>query len=140
MDEGDFFRRDAHGNELCTDVIVHGKLLILRSGGPLGGGNIAEHQLRQPLIHALLPDPVDVTDAGIDFASRIVRQHGIDQSLIQAQLSAVAGDLQHVVNGRINITAVYFGCAFRECLYQLRLLFGGLHYYRFKVCLGCGQM
>ena len=83
---------------------------------------------------------MDVSDAGIDFASGIVGQHGVDQSLIQAQLSAVAGDLEHVVNGRVNIAAVYLGCAFRECLYQFRLLFGGLHHHRFKVCLGCGQM
>ena len=140
MDEGDLFRRNAHGNELCTDVIVHAELLILRPGGPLGGGNIAEHQLRQPLIHALLPNPVNVSDAGIDFASGIIGQHGVDQSLIQAQLSAVAGDLEHVVNGRVNIAAVYLGCTFRECLYQFRLLFGGLHHHCFKVCLGCGQM
>ena len=53
-----------------------------------------------------------VADAGIDFASGVIRQHGIYKPLIQPQLFPVHRHLEHVVNVRIDRSAMDFGSAF----------------------------
>ena len=35
----------------------------------------------------------------------LVRQHGVDDALVQAQLTAIRGNLEHIVNGGIYIAA-----------------------------------
>ena len=52
----------------------------------LGRGNIAEHQLGQLVSFAIPPDLHDVVHALIDLCARFVRQHLVDDSLVQAQL------------------------------------------------------
>ena len=113
MDKGDFLRRDALGDELGTDVLVHAHLhadalgvlgcllrlpiLLFRlglqlRGLALGGGQVAEHQLRTPIVGTLLPNLEHIVDAGIDLAVRVVRQQRIHQPLVQGQLAAVIGN------------------------------------------------
>ena len=90
-------------------------------------GNIAEYQLRQPLIRAVLPDTEDIVDAGINLASRIIRQQRIDQTLIQAQLSSITGNLQHVIDPGINTAGVNLPGTLRQALHHGLLDFCGLH-------------
>ena len=52
-------------------------------------GEIAKHELRQLLILAITPELQDVLDALIHLGVGIVRQHGINNALIQAELAPV---------------------------------------------------
>ena len=100
MDERDLFPRNPTSNEFFPDVVVDGKGRLLRfgfrvngslqrvklravrafRGDPaalrrlaLGGRQVTEHELRQLLRLSVLPDAVDVVDAQIDLAARVVR-------------------------------------------------------------------
>ena len=134
MDKGNLFGGHAFGDELLPDVLIHGKgrfRLIQRHrvlqsvegrvvqrlghlfGGPgLGRGNVAEHQLGQLVGLAIPPDLHDVVHALIDLGARLIRQQLVDDPLVQPQLAPVAGDLEHIVLGRVHRTAVYQGSAF----------------------------
>ena len=92
MDKGDFLLRDALCDELFADVIVD-----VEGSVALGCGEVTEAELGGPILFRVLPDPEHVLDTAVDLALRIIRQHGIDQALIQSALSPVVGDLEHVV-------------------------------------------
>ena len=68
----------------------------------------------------------DIVHALIDLGARLIRQQLVDDPLVQPQLAPVAGDLEHIVLGRVHRAAVYQGSAFRERLHHFLLLFGGL--------------
>ena len=90
--------------------------------------NVAEHQLGQLVSFAIPPDLHDVVHALIDLCARFIRQHLVDDSLVQAQLTAIRGNLEHIVLGRVNGSAVYQRCALRKGLDHFLLMFGRLRH------------
>ena len=153
MDECDLLAGDSSGNELFPDVVVDGKGWLLRfgfrvngslqrvklqavrafRGDPaalrrlaLGSGQVAEHELRQLLRLSVLPDAVDVVDAEIDLAVRVVRQVGVDDALIEAQLASVRGNLEHIVGACVHAPRVDFCGALGQLLHHLLLQRRGL--------------
>ena len=153
MDERDLFPRNPTGDELFPDVVVDGKGRLLRSGFrvdsslqrvklravrafrgdpaalrrfTLGGGKVAEHELCQLIRLPVLPDAVDVVHAAIDLAAGIVRQVGVDDALIEAQLASVRGDLEHIVGACVHAPRVDFCGALGQLLHHLLLQRRGL--------------
>ena len=162
MDKGDLLGGYALGDEFLPDVLIDRKgrfRLIQRHrvlqsvegrvvqrlgylfGGPgLGRGDVAEHQLGQLVSLAIPPDLHDIVHALIDLGARLIRQQLVDDPLVQPQLAPVAGDLEHIVLGRVHRAAVYQGSAFRERLHHFLLLFGGLGHDVVVLHLGRGQV
>ena len=153
MDECNLLAGDSSGNELFPDVVVDGKGWLLRfgfrvngslqrvklravrafRGDPaalrrlaLGGRQVAEHELRQLLRLPVLPDAVDVVHAAIDLAVRVVRQVGVDDALVKAQLAPIRGDFEHIVGACVHDTRVNFCGALRQLLHHLLLQRRGL--------------
>ncbi|CUO68611.1 Uncharacterised protein [Flavonifractor plautii] len=132
VDKGDLMGGDASGNQLVPNVLIDGKGCVrlyivqgvhqrvevcashyfishrhrapvpLGSGFGLGRGNIAEHKLGQPVRLPLPPDAEDVVHAHVYLAVGVVREHGVDKPLVQAQLAPVRRDLEHVVDVRVD--------------------------------------
>ena len=63
---------------------------FLRGRTALGGGDIAEDQLGQLVGLSVLPNPLDIADTQVDLAARIVGQIGIDDALVQPQLTTIS--------------------------------------------------
>ena len=148
MDKRDLFGGHPLGDELLPDVLIHRKgrfrlrqrhrifqgvqgrivqrLRHLSGGACLGCGNIAEYELGQLIRLPVPPDLHDIVHALIDFGSRLIRQQRIDDPLVQPQLAAIAGNLEHIVLPGVNAPAVYLGRPLGEGLHHLFLVFGGL--------------
>ena len=153
MDECNLLAGDSSGNELFPDVVVDGKGWLLRfgfrvngslqrvklravrafRGDPaalrrlaLGGRQVAEHELCQPVRLPVLPDAVDIVHAAIDLAVRVVRQVGVDYTLVEAQLASVRGDLEHIVGACVHAPRVDFCGALGQLLHHLLLQRRGL--------------
>ena len=102
MDKGDFSGWDTAGNELGANIIIDAerrrsvsrlgqhfqrpKLRAVKSacsfghalrGCGLWGGNVAKYKLGQLIRLSVPPDLEDVSDALVDLAFRVIRQHGI---------------------------------------------------------------
>ena len=146
MDERNLFRRHTFRNELLPDVVINRKgrpglrlrcrflqsvkqrivqlfRRLFRRTGLLGRGNIAEHQLGQLIRLSVPPDLHDIVHALVDFSPRLVRQQLVDDSLVQPQLAAIPGDLEHIVNGWVHRAAVYQRRALRKGLHHFPLVF-----------------
>ena len=153
MDECDLLAGDSSGDELFTDVVVDGKGRLLRPGFridsrlqrvklrvvrafcsdpaalrrfTLRGGKVAEHELCQFVRLSVLPDAVDVVHAAIDLAVRGIRQVGVYDALIEAQLAPIRGNLEHIVLACVHDTRVNFCGALRQLLHHLLLQRRGL--------------
>ena len=90
--------------------------------------NVAEHQLGQLVSFAIPPDLHDVLHTLIDLCSGFVRQHLVDDPLVKPQLAAIRGNLEHIVLGWVNGSAVYQRCALRKGLDHFLLMFGRLRH------------
>ena len=154
VDECDLLAGDTTGDELFPDVVVYReagfvrvflvdqpldgvklravqiparRLCRLRSGrAGFWGGQIAEHELGQPVRLPVLPDAVDVVHAAIDLAVRVVRQVGVDDALVKAQLAPIRGDFEHIVGACVHAPRVDFCGALRQLLHHLLLQRRGL--------------
>ena len=91
MDEGDFPFWNACRDQLPADVLINGKALASRRG------EVRKDELGQLAAFALPPDAQDVFHALVDLAALVVWQERIEDALVQPQLPAVRGDLEHVV-------------------------------------------
>ena len=94
----------------------------------LGGRQVAEHELCQPVRLPVLPDAVDVVHAAIDLTVRVVRQVGVDGALVKPQLAPVRGDLEHIVGAGVNKLGVYPCGALGQLLHHLLLYLRGLRH------------
>ena len=153
MDECDLLAGDSSGDELFPDVVVDGKGRLLRPGFrvdsrfqrvklrvvrafcsdpaalrrfTLRGGKVAEHELCQFVRLPVLPDAVDIVHAAIDLAVRVVRQVGVYDALIEAQLAPIRGDLEHIVGACVHAPRVNFCGALGQLLHHLLLQRRGL--------------
>ena len=151
MDKSDLVGRHPLGNEFLTNIVIYRKgrflfrqrhsafqcvkqwiiqrfrRLACRSFG-LWCRNVAEHQLGQLVSFAIPPDLHDVVHALIDLCARFIRQHLVDDPLVQPQLAAIRGNLEHIVLGWVNGSAVYQRCALRKGLDHFLLMFGRLRH------------
>ena len=118
------------------EVRASGDLVPHRHGGPvpLGGGfgfgrgNIAEHKLGQLVRLPLPPDTEDVVHTHVHLAAGVIREHGVDKPLVQAQLAPIRCDLEHVVNVWVD-ASMYLGGPFRKVLYHGLLMLGGFGFH-----------
>lgn len=162
MDERDLIGGHPLGDELLPDVLIDGKdrlrlvqrhslfqrmergvvqrLGRLFGGGRLGRRNVAEHQLCQLVGLAVPPNLHDVCHTLVDLGAGFVRQQLIDDTLVQPQLAAIAGDLEHIVLRWVNAAAVYLGGALGENLHHLFLVFSRLGHNVVVFHLRRGQM
>ena len=117
MDERDLLWGHSPGDQLLPDVLIDGEWLFRLQrngflqhmerrviqlitapfqrtfgGRGLGCANIAKHELGQLLIVPIPPAFQDILHTAIDLGAFLVRQHGVDDPLIQAQLPPIAGN------------------------------------------------
>ncbi|SCI03351.1 Uncharacterised protein [uncultured Clostridium sp.] len=151
MDKSDLVGRHPLSNEFLTNIVIYRKdRFLLRQRHSafqcvkqwiiqrfrrlayrsfcLRCRNVTEHQLGQLVSFAIPPDLHDVVHALIDLCARFIRQHLVDDSLVQAQLTAIRGNLEHIVLGWVNGSAVYQRCPFRKGLDHFLLMFGRLRH------------
>lgn len=151
MDKSDLVSRHPLGNEFLTNIVIYRKdPFLLRQGYSafqcmkqriiqrfrrlacrgfcLWGRNVAEHQLGQLVSFAIPPDLHDVVHTLIDLCAGFVRQQLVDDPLVQSQLAAIRGNLEHIILGRINAAAVYQRCALGKSLDHFLLMSGRLRH------------
>ena len=151
MDKSDLISRHPLGNELLTNIVIYrkGRFLLRQRHSAfqcvkqwiiqrfrrlacrsfcLRCRNVAEHQLGQLVSFAVPPDLHDVVHALIDLCARFIRQHLVDDPLVQPQLAAIRGNLEHIVLGWVNGSTVYQRCPFRKGLDHFLLMFGRLRH------------
>ena len=97
MDEGDLFCRDAHGDQLRSQVIVDIELAIV-----MRCREVTKNHLGGFSLHCALPNLIDIGSAGGNLACFAVREHITHKALIQSQLSAVIGDEQHIIGAGVH--------------------------------------
>ena len=68
----------------------------------------------------------DVCYTLVDLRAGFVWQQLVDDTLVQPQLAAIAGDLEHIVLRWVNAAAVYLGGPLGENLHHLFLVFSRL--------------
>ena len=151
MDKSDLVGRHPLGNKFLTNIVIYrkGRLLLRQRHSAfqcvkqwiiqrfrrlacrsfcLWCRNVAEHQLGQLVSFAVPPDLHDVVHALIDLCARFIRQHLVDDPLVKPQLTAIRGNLEHVILGRVNSSAVYQRCTLRKSFDHFLLMFGGLRH------------
>ena len=89
--------RHTGSDQLLANIVIDVKIAIV-----LWCRKVAEQELGQLLVFALLPDLQHVLHTDVQLAIGVIRQHGIHQAYIQANLSAVVGDTEHIVLGGIH--------------------------------------
>ena len=94
VDEGYLLRRYATRDQLRFYVVVDVEALA-------GRGQVAEYELRQLFVRALLPDAEHVVHTAVDLRSRLVRQQRVHHALVEAELAPVIRDGEHIVLRRV---------------------------------------
>ena len=135
MDKLDLVFRHTGGNQLLANVIVHVKVAVV-----FRRREVAEQKLGQLLVFAFLPDLQHVLHTDVQLAVGVIGQHGVHQANVQADLSAVIGDAEHIVHGRIYCTGVDFCSTFAQFLHHFLLNLRGFCHHGFKLCFGHRQM
>ena len=135
MDKGHLTFRHACGQQLCFDVIINIELPIV-----FRGRKIAEQQLCQFLLPAVLPDLQHIPHTGIQFAGRVIGQQRIHQPLVKADFPAVVCDAEHVILGCIHSTGMHLGCTLTQILHHFFLDVRRFYNHRFKLCFRHRQM
>ena len=130
VDELHLAFRHPGGNQLLANIIVDIEVAIV-----FRGREIAEHKLCQLLIFSVLPELQHVLHTDVEFAVRVIREHRVHQADIQTNFSAIVGDAQHIVNGRIHIAGVNLGGAFAQFLHHCFLDLGRFYDHSFKLCI-----
>lgn len=108
-------------DQLLANIVVDSEAPVL-----LGGGDVTENELGQLAAFALPPDAQDVFHALVDLAAGFIGQHGVNDPLVQPQLPAVRGDLEHVVLLGVDHPGMYFRRPFGQRLNHILLHFRGL--------------
>ena len=135
VDELDLVFRHTGGDQLFANIVIDVKISIV-----FGRRKVAEQKLGQLLVFALLPDLQHVLHGDIQLAVGVVRQHGVHQAHVQADLSAIVGDAEHIVHRRIHRAGVNLGGTFAQFLYHLLLEVGRLCHHGLKLCFRHRQM
>ena len=118
MDKLDLVFRHTGGNQLFANVIVDIEVTIV-----LGCREIAEQKLGQLLLFALLPDLQHILHTDVQLAVGVIRQHGVHQTNVQADFSAIVGDAEHIVLRGIHSAGMDLCGTFAQFLHHLFLNF-----------------
>lgn len=97
MDIGDFLCRNALGNQLVSEIIVHIELAVA-----VGRRQVTEYHLCRFPIGGALPDVKNILRTRAHLACLAVGEHIVHEPLIQGELSAVIGDEEHVIHAGIH--------------------------------------
>ena len=97
MDIGDFLCRNALGNQLVSEIIVHIELAVA-----VGRRQVAEYHLCRFPIGGALPNIKNILRTRAHLACLAVGEHIVHEPLIQGELSAVIGDEEHVIHAGIH--------------------------------------
>ena len=114
MDVGDFILGDAHTQQLFTNVIIDAECAVA-----FRCGQVTENHLGGALICGALPDLKHRFCTSRRLAVGVTGKHGIDEPLIQRQLSAIVGNQQHIIHAAVHLTVTHL----------LRALGKGLHHF-----------
>ena len=129
MDKLDLIFRYTNGNQLFANILVHIKVAVI-----FRCGEVTEQKLCQLLVFAIFPDFQHVLHTDVQLAVGIVRQHGVHQANVQANLAPIVGDAEHIVHGRIDDAGVDICGTFAQFLHHFLLNFGRLCHHGFKLC------
>ena len=97
MDIGDFLCRNALGNQLVSEIIVHIELAVA-----VGRRQVAEYHLCRFPIGGALPNVKDILSTRAHLTCLAVGEHIVHEPLVQGKLSAVIGDEEHVIYAGIH--------------------------------------
>ena len=64
-------------------------------------GNVAEYQLGQLLSLPVPPNLHNICNTLVNFGVCFIWQQRVDDSLVKAQFSAIRGDFEHIIGGRV---------------------------------------
>ena len=117
VDEGDLVFGNAQFQQFRVNIIINAESAVI-----LWGGQVAEDHLRGALASGALPDLKDIFRALGGFAVGIAGKYGIDQPLIQRQLTAIVGDEQHIVHAAVHLTVADFFSTLRQRCHDLFLI------------------
>ncbi|WP_294491438.1 hypothetical protein [uncultured Ruminococcus sp.] len=129
MDICDFLRRDTPCDQFVTNIVINAevtfffkrldlsdRLLILSIVGIFAldccfcalvrNAQVTEDDLREPVLSRFLIDTGNIFDTSVELCIRVVLKGRINQSRIKTELSSVRGNLEHIVDRRINISCI----------------------------------
>ena len=135
VDELNLVFRHTGGNQLLANVIVHVKVAVV-----FRRREVAEQKLGQLLVFAFLPDLQHVLNAYVQLAVGVIRQHGVHQANVQANLAPIVGDAEHIVLGGIHSAGMDAGGTFAQFLHHFLLNLRGFCHHGFKLCFWHRQM
>ena len=133
MNKGNLFSRDTALHQSGFDIFV--ELCALHIGFhflglgicclalALGGSHIAEDQLCSFDFLAVLVHTHHIISAAVNLAPFLIRQAGVNHTLGVGNLSAVTGDLKHVIHTGVNI--FYVICSLFQFLHIVLLELSG---------------
>ena len=103
VDEGDLVFGNTQFQQLRVNIIINAEGSVI-----LWGGEVAKNHLRGALASGALPDLKHIFGALGGFAVGVTGEHGVDQPLIQRQLTAIVGDEQHIVHAAVHLAVADF--------------------------------
>ena len=117
VDEGDLVFGNTQFQQFCVNIIINAEGAVI-----LWGGEVAKNHLRGALVSGAPPDLKHIFRALGSFAVGVAGEHGVDQPLIQRQLSAIIGDEQHIVHAAVHLAVADFLSALRQRRHDLFLI------------------
>ena len=130
MDICDLLRRDTPCNQLITNIVIHAevafffkrfdlsdRLLVISIVGIFAlnlsfsrslvrNAQVAENDLREPVLSRFSVDTGNILDTAVEFCIGIILKGRINQTGIKTELSSVRGNLEHIVDRRINVSCI----------------------------------
>jgi len=103
VDEGDLVFGNTQFQQFCVNIIINAESAVI-----LWGGQVAKNHLGGTLVSGALPDLKHIFGALGGFAVGVTGEHGVDQPLIQRQLTAIVGDEQHIVHAAVHLAVADF--------------------------------
>ena len=117
VDEGDLVFGNTQFQQFRANIIINAESAVI-----LWGGEVAKNHLRGVLVCGALPDLKHIFRALGGFAVGIAGKHGVDQPLIQRQLTAIVGDEQHIVHAAVHLAVADLLSALRQRRHDLFLI------------------
>ena len=103
VDEGNLVFGNTQFQQFCVNIIINAESAVI-----LWGGQVAKNHLGGTLVSGALPDLKHIFGALGGFAVGVTGEHGVDQPLIQRQLTAIVGDEQHIVHAAVHLAVADF--------------------------------
>ena len=124
-----FLRRDTLSDQLVTNIVIYTEVTFFFKGldlsdrllilsivsiftldrcfcGLVRNAQITEDDLREPVLSRFSVDTGNIFYTTVELCIRVVLKGRINQSRIKTELSSVRGNLEHIVDRRINISCI----------------------------------